>query len=559
MNVTLYKYTGDREKVDKSSDLIFILTATGQFKAETSVLSPTLLLSIPLEGDEFLTDEDGNLIADVIVGAGDDSGQVRDFNYFYIEEFRRYYYLSSLIVSSTNLLVISGVVDPLYSFKDEILANTAMIDRNENEYNPLLIDDMRPISEVADIEIENVSDLISFAWNGISKNCFIATLVKPFRDIPSNPMEHEFPPLSPDVATSWSSPNPDIDTRILTQGTKNSGLYAANIEYLEEFGQYVLYDETYDNNVISAVAYPFSFSIANEQSSDEIDTLIYLWDSYITPFKLPATTPDKIHEENILADNQVWRLTKGGTLPYLDLFRGEIIVPSPSSFLELQPYTLYELYIPFVGYIELNPRNVGGHKLSGFYSLNLYDGTGTFTLFDNDEEMVICNSNVSMGVRIDFTKTNVNAIRNQILQRGVSLALSTLTAIVAVSGGAASGNYVSAAVAGAGAVANIGNSAAALSVASQRGANQGGISGPTSYANPLKPFLKKTRLNPLFADGSTEHTEYLHLVGAPLLQPRALSSLSGYTRVSHIHLHDCGATDMEKAEITSLLKNGVIL
>ena len=95
MNLTLYKYLGERNKVDKSNDLVFVMTATGSFKADVNILSPTLILSLPTEGFEYLTDENQNEIDDVVLTDGE-AGNVLDFNYMYIAEFRRYYFITSL-------------------------------------------------------------------------------------------------------------------------------------------------------------------------------------------------------------------------------------------------------------------------------------------------------------------------------------------------------------------------------------------------------------------------------------------------------------------------------
>ena len=103
MNVTLYKYLAERNKVDKSGDLVFVASCTGAFKADVNILSPALLLSLPPQGALALTDENGDLIADICLVDGVHD-EVLDFNYMYIAEFRRYYYVNSIVVSSQSLL-----------------------------------------------------------------------------------------------------------------------------------------------------------------------------------------------------------------------------------------------------------------------------------------------------------------------------------------------------------------------------------------------------------------------------------------------------------------------
>ena len=57
MHVILYKYLGEKNRVDKSSFLSLVLDTTGDFKASVSILNPTLLLKLPLDPAYLLTDE----------------------------------------------------------------------------------------------------------------------------------------------------------------------------------------------------------------------------------------------------------------------------------------------------------------------------------------------------------------------------------------------------------------------------------------------------------------------------------------------------------------------
>ena len=88
MNIKLYRYLGERNKIDKSGDLVFVLETSGDFKGEVSILAPSLVLALPIAEGENITDGDGNRIADVILSEGE-SARVLNFNYFYVEEFRR--------------------------------------------------------------------------------------------------------------------------------------------------------------------------------------------------------------------------------------------------------------------------------------------------------------------------------------------------------------------------------------------------------------------------------------------------------------------------------------
>lgn len=71
-------------------------------------------------------------------------------NYFYVDMYKRYYFITDIIIENTGEMVISGKVDVLESFKDDILNSRQIIGRQESQYNVFLVDDMIQ-SEGADV------------------------------------------------------------------------------------------------------------------------------------------------------------------------------------------------------------------------------------------------------------------------------------------------------------------------------------------------------------------------------------------------------------------------
>ena len=65
---------------------------------------------------------------------------VAAFNYMYIPEFQRYYYITDRIIENNNLVTISGESDPLMSFANQILSLSAVIARGESAWNLYLND-----------------------------------------------------------------------------------------------------------------------------------------------------------------------------------------------------------------------------------------------------------------------------------------------------------------------------------------------------------------------------------------------------------------------------------
>ena len=111
MNVTLYKNTSEKAKVGKT--LASASTHTGTLREGCEVVNPTIIV----EGDNL-----------------------SDFNYMYIPEFHRYYFITGITSIKKGLWQIDGHCDVLESYKEQIKAQKAVVERQENEYNLYLND-----------------------------------------------------------------------------------------------------------------------------------------------------------------------------------------------------------------------------------------------------------------------------------------------------------------------------------------------------------------------------------------------------------------------------------
>ena len=111
MNLTLYKNTSEKVKVGKT--LTSASTHTGTLREGCEVVNPSIIL----EGDNL-----------------------SDFNYMYIPEFHRYYFITGITSIKKGLWQIDGHCDVLETYKEQIKSQKAVVERQENEYNLYLND-----------------------------------------------------------------------------------------------------------------------------------------------------------------------------------------------------------------------------------------------------------------------------------------------------------------------------------------------------------------------------------------------------------------------------------
>lgn len=125
--ITLYKNSAEENRINKTPYLEYIGVIQGALRDSTSITDMT----ITIQQTEFPT-----------------------FNYVYIAEFNRYYYVVDVTSIRTSIWEITLSVDVLMSYKNAILNVEGFIDRNEFDSNPQLVDKRRVIEQGVDVEDE---------------------------------------------------------------------------------------------------------------------------------------------------------------------------------------------------------------------------------------------------------------------------------------------------------------------------------------------------------------------------------------------------------------------
>ena len=115
MNVILYNNKSDKRQLVKNITEIKTISATA--KGEINIISPTLIL------EYFST----------------------DFNYCYISDFKRYYFVNSITLLTGQRVQINLTVDVLMTYKEEIKNLTVNVLRYENIVPTFLTDSRIPI------------------------------------------------------------------------------------------------------------------------------------------------------------------------------------------------------------------------------------------------------------------------------------------------------------------------------------------------------------------------------------------------------------------------------
>ena len=133
MNLTLYVNNSEKNKIGKNLTNDFLLSGT--LRDATNIINPVILIEL---------------------------NEIGNYNYCYIPNFNRYYFITDITVIRTGLFAISLMVDVLESFKTNIKNLSVIILNTQNvgtnNYLP---------SQVFCNNVKSRTDIINFP-NGLN-------------------------------------------------------------------------------------------------------------------------------------------------------------------------------------------------------------------------------------------------------------------------------------------------------------------------------------------------------------------------------------------------------
>lgn len=108
MQIDLFVCTAENNRVDKSGYL------SNRFSMDGAIKKPTSAMNISIEIEKT-------------------NPVLYHYNYMYIAEFDRYYYITDITNTAKNRWIITARCDVLMSFKNDILTSEAIIEKIETQ------------------------------------------------------------------------------------------------------------------------------------------------------------------------------------------------------------------------------------------------------------------------------------------------------------------------------------------------------------------------------------------------------------------------------------------
>lgn len=314
----------------------------------------------------------------------------------------------------------------------------------------------------------------------------------------------------------------------------------------------LLADEIFSDNILQIIANYFT------SISDIIAGLS------IVPFFVP-TSGFAYHKIGLFESSVSLPLVSS---QFIDVDCGSVNVKRFfNNFLDQAPSTKILIYLPYIGYQELNTDEVMANVISVKYRCDILSGACVaYVMIGSGGE-----GHEASRIIAQFSGNVITQVptASEAYDSMVSNAINILTSSVGIAAGAAIGGGI-----GSGAMtaqATAGSSQAASAIGAQVGMGMGGTAAnmvmsmkPTfsrngtpgstaGYMSYQKPYLIKIVPRDAVAKNHIQLKGYPSNYGGPL------SALSGYCEVSEIQLQGVNATVDEITEIYSLLKGGVVV
>ena len=462
----------------------------------------------------------------------------RDFNYVYIPRFNRYYYVDSIEIISTNITRLHLKEDVLMSWDSLIRDQSAFVLRYAGSDNDLLIDDRLPTDDI-------LTTTYTTPTNGSFKNVTFSY------DQGSNYnfMVSSISNVNTNTGTKVSAPAltglPDISTHLSVYDC----IRFVNKSGLSDLILACYNDDTSASFVNSVLWLPFN-PITIFSATTSSSTAIYAETKFLSgPQFKPTSSTD--------APTTCYK-TNYGSSPYLILgdFTIPALVSGSPSYLDYKPYCYYEIYIPFVGWVEVDPVDVLGKRLLVYYSFDFKTGVSTAFIYNYTNSRAIWSGTCQIAIKIDITTTNMLENTRQKQANDQNMILSLIGAGISGVVGAYTGNGVAlagAVLTGTKAIASYVNANKQLydRASTTFGSSDGALH------NPYAICYRRKRLSKITIDTTT----YARMQGKPYnTYVDDMNSLSGYAEIGEIHFNpnDNVIYQDEITEIEQLLKTGVI-
>lgn len=208
-----------------------------------------------------------------------------------------------------------------------------------------------------------------------------------------------------------------------------------------------------------------------------------------------------------------------------------------NTFLDYAPYSKFSIYLPYIGFKDVDANDFVGHSIRVMYRGDVV--TGAVTAYILKDNSVMYQYSGCCALNVPLTADSWGAT--------IAGAMQIASSIVAAAGVSNSAGIAKASV------DTVASVAGNPSLLSPKVMHSGAVSGGAGALGVQIPFVIREAVRFHSTNG------FNTISGYPSYYYRQLSNVHGFTVCYDVHLHGISATSDELEEIEKLLKEGVIL
>lgn len=534
------------------------------FRYPTDIMSPTIRLNV-------------NTLKLTI--SGNEYNLATDFNYVFIGELDKFYFIQNVSIISNNIVDIYLQIDPLASYRTKIRDLSCIINRNESTYDTTIVDDKCNFKNVLNVEYITPTNTLVSNDKIDSGTCCVLMTIYATQDAWSQSQWLNDDAFSMPIYTENPSVGPNKKQTPVNcfRNQRNSTytLVLSSLEYYYMMGYLATSATllTYVKNVriipvsASYVGYEGSTYAASVKSSNvpigdqllNFYTLVGMPEQYLRLLYSPFYV---FNEFGFDFDTMI----NNSSLYY---YVGH------HDWLLKKPYSVIKLFLPYYGYVELNYDYCKGQTLKVYYYIDPETDDDYLMIIRSSDNKIIFKDSVeiSMNIPLNYDNTYENKVlkqdaKNTFALNGVTGELTTfLGGLQMIAGAMLIGTGIGGPI-GSGLVLS-GGATFASGIANT-------VKASVTYQNTVNELFDQSnqrtgtglggkidsddvfvRIESYIPTDEYGTSKYAETVGYPLGQVKTLSALSGFTMCSNFTL-DFG-NSLEKEYITQALINGIYI
>ena len=406
MRIKLYQCLCENNRMNKETFLQNEITINGTARNQINKSTPQIIIE-DIELERYIVSENNIEIEDenYIELGFTITGQ--NFNYMYIEDWGRYYFIEPITFTNNKMYAINGTLDTLMSFKNKEWRNNPLYITRRTKGNKFIYDNMIQYKYKKKIVTNNGEiitaqeaitkgyDTFGLAWGDYSTYrdmyCVVVAVSNPVTLETYEIGNQLYIPTARDNGTDGllkkASANSSFSFRHTTY-------YVITPRMLVHLCAHINVHSSIMGSILSITILPYAVKTKNSFEGGTMD--------FFPSTPLDFTTLG-------FSNSSVKYAEYGNNDRFI--FR-TIEIPDATRFNDYEPHTTASLYIPFADTIQLNLQSVRGCKLRLYYYVDFNTSNSFYELYNVTRDIVEHSGVCQLGYKFNVTTSNAEELRN---------------------------------------------------------------------------------------------------------------------------------------------------